>query len=220
MHHYKDELHRAVEAFKKYQAERFPDITEENDNGEWESGAEFDAMCSAYMGVLENVLAGDADDELLEEMLYAIARDNECSYLIAETVGDPDWFDILCRYSIETKYMNAKWQFAGYLYKYEGKEETRRLIFRFLESGEEYTERIALQSLAEMYPDKVEEYALRFWNQNKYEADEYQKLMVLGVLNRIGSPLLESCLAEAEKTEYYYLKSYAEKLKKELSGFG
>jgi len=45
---YEMDLHRAVAAFKTYQRESFPEITEDNDNGEWVFGGEFDHMWASW----------------------------------------------------------------------------------------------------------------------------------------------------------------------------
>lgn len=71
-----------------------------------------------------------------------------------------------------------------------------------------------MQSLADIYPDQVEKYAIDFWYRQKYDADEYQKMMVLYSLNKVKSKLLEKYLHEAANTNYEYLKKYADKLKK------
>ena len=74
------------------------------------------------------------------------------------------------------------------------------LIFKFIESSDEYTSRMSLQTMAEIYPEKAEKYAVCFWNRGIYETgtyeDEYQKIMVLHVLRQIKSPLLEDYIAK------------------------
>ncbi|MFR2168297.1 MAG: hypothetical protein ACLS5W_10975 [Coprococcus sp.] len=82
----------------------------------------------------------------------------------------------------------------------------------------EYTQRLALQSLAYIYPDKAEEYAIDFWWRDKYKDDayasEYQKIVVLHVLHIIHSAELEKYLDLADKSEYRYLKENAEEIRK------
>lgn len=210
---YELELHRSVERFKKYQKKIFPDMTGDNDNGEWVSGFEFNNMCTAYLQAINNLSITQATDGLVDDLLYSLARDNECGILIADTLHSPEWFSLLCKACLQTKYTNAKWQFAQHLHKYVDSNEIRDLIFDFLETGDEYTERMALQSLAEIYPEHIERYAVSFWDRNIYDADEYQKIMVLSVLNKVKSPLLKQYLSLADKTKYQYLKQNAEKIR-------
>lgn len=206
-------LNKAVACFRRYQQDHFPKMTEELDNGEWVFGDEFDDMCRAYMAVLNNVPSSDTQQQLLDDMIYAVARDSECSDLVAQTLDFPDWFAVLCEYSMKTECQNAKWQFAKYLCEYKGTREIAHLIFDFLDSGDEYTERMALRSLAQMDTWQAEKYAVLFWERNKYAEDEYQKIMALYALDKASSPLLEEYLAKAEQSPYQYLKKYADGLR-------
>lgn len=209
-------LHKFVEEFKELQKRDYPEITEENDNGEWEIGCEFwDEMNSAYLEIIEKYTAESIDKELAEDMLYVIARDGECSHLLIKTLNYPKWFEVLCRYSITTDYHNAKWQFAEQLGSYKGDSDIKELLFHFIESGDEYTERMALQSLCEHFPERVEEYAVKFWNRNIYREDEYQKIMALYALHKVNSPLLEKYIAKSYETEYAYLKGWADEYSNE-----
>ena len=90
------------------------------------------------------------------------------------------------------------------------------MIFEFLSTGDEYAERRALQSLAYIYPEQAEKYAIEFWNRNKYEYDEYQKIMVLHVLYQIHSPNLRLYLEMAENSNYEYLKINAQEISRKL----
>ena len=212
-----DTLHKYVEKFKGYQKKYYPHITEETDNGEWEIGADYwKEMNTAYLNIVEKYSAECATENLLNDMLYVIARDSECSDLLEETLDYPEWFEILCRNSINTNYYNAKWQFAEQLGSYEGDSDIKELLFYFIESGEEYIERMALKSLCRHFPERVEEYALKFWNRNIYRDDEYQKIMALYALHEVKSPLLKEYIARAYETEYTYLKGWADEYLQEF----
>ena len=157
-----------------------------------------------------------ADDELVDNLLYAIARDNESEIIADELIKYPEWFQLLTKKSIGSKYINAGWQFAKRIG--ECKECDKQLIFCFIESEDEYTSRMALGALADIYPDKAEEYAEMFWNRGKYAEgtyeDEYQKIMVLTVLQRIGSSKLKEYIERAMKFDYKYLTEWAEEFRK------
>ncbi len=214
----KKALHRAVKAFKRFQKRHYPHITEENDNGEWVFGGPFDRICKAYLSIIERynpekVLVSEA---LIRDMLYIIARDSECSHLLKATLKYPKWFEKLCSYSISTCYYNVRWQFAEQLGSYQGDSEIKKLLFHFIESGDEYTERMALRSMCEHYPEYAEEYAVKFWNRNIYEQDEYQKIMALYALHRIKSPLLGTYIERSCETDYRYLREWADQYKSEM----
>lgn len=206
------ELHQKVKAFKIWAKANYPQITEDNDNGEWCFCDEFDEMVACSLSMIQTSLATSATEQIIDDLLYAIARDNECERIIEELVDYDDWFALLCRYSLKSPYTQAKWQFAVYLKNYKGSDDLKKLIFEFLATGDEYTERRALQSLAYIYPEQAEKYAIEFWDRNKYEYDEYQKIMVLHVLYQIHSPTLELYLEKAENSDYEYLKINAQEI--------
>ena len=94
------------------------------------------------------------------------------------------------------------------------------MVFEFLETGDEYTERLALKSLAYLYPDEAEKYAIDFWNRNKFENDEYQKIMVLHVLYTIQSSKLKQYLDLAEQSDYKWLKENAKEIRERVTFYG
>lgn len=221
---YEKKLHKSVCDFKKRAQKIKPDWSEENDNGEWEIGmCEFDEMYNnilVFIGNFSRVNPSQITGQIIDDILFGIARDNECGRIVNILVERyPEWYSFLCKKSLKTAYTNAKWQFAETLKDYKGSDEKlRELIFEFLETGDEYTERMALQSLAFLYPEKAEKYAVDFWERNKYENDEYQKIMALHVLYIINSPKLEFYLGLAGKSKYKWLKQNAKEIREKISG--
>ena len=95
------------------------------------------------------------------------------------------------------------------------------MIYEFIESNDEYTSRMALQTMAEIDAEHAEEYAVQFWNRGKYPfgsyEDEYQKIMVLHVLNTVGSDMLSEYLSKAKSMPYKWLRENAEEIINENS---
>lgn len=218
---YEEKLHEKVIKFERRANKDYPYWSERDDNGEWEIGLpEFDEMYTVIFYIIENAPYAEATDQMLDDMLFGIARDNECSCIVNTLLDYPEWYSVLCRKSLSTDYLNAKWQFAESLKDYKGQDNLHELIYEFLKVDDEYTERLALMSLAYIYPDKAEKYAVDFWHRDKYKdndyENEYQKIMVLHVLYIIGSDKLNNYLDLADETEYCYLKDNSKKLRKEL----
>ena len=209
-------LHTKVNNFKIWAKANYPEITEKSDNGEWCFCTEFDEMVSEALRFIENNFVNKSTEQIVNDLLYAIARDNECSTIITELEQYSEWFSLLCKCSLNTVYINAKWQFAEHLSNCKGDDNLKRLVFEFLDTGDEYTERLALKALADLYPEKAEKYAIDFWNRKKYDCDEYQKIMVLHVLYQIHSPQLHFYLKAAEQSNYNYLKSNAQEIRKKI----
>ena len=210
-----EKLYREIKAFTLWANNSFPEWDEEHDNGEWEIGVDnhFDEMVSAAAKVITNISFEDADEFLIDAMLFAVARDNECEILADELLKHEGWFTHLAKRSLNSKYINAEWQFAKRVGKIEG---CRKLIYDFIESEHEYISRMALQTMADIDPEKAEEYAILFWNRGKYPQgsyeDEYQKIMALHVLHIIGSKMLKEYLNKELLTSYEYLMENAERI--------
>lgn len=213
-------LHLKVNAFKLWAKLNHPEITEDNDNGEWCFCQEYDEMISCVLNFIENNSAKKAAKQVIDDLLYAIARDNECSWIMTRLEKYNEWFSLLCRQSLKTNYTNAKWQFAEHLSNYKGNDNLQELIYDFLLVEDEYTQRLALKSLAYIYPEQAEQYAITFWERKKFEAgtyeDEYQKIMVLQVLYQIHSSKLNDYLDFAEQSNYEYLKMNAQEIRKNI----
>ena len=160
-------------------------------------------MSEAAMTIISDMDSKDADEKLTDALLFAVARDNEAEILAEELIKHKEWFELLSVKSVGSKYINAQWQFAKRLSKCDS---CKNLIYEFIESDDEYTSRMALQTMAEIDPEKAEEYAIRFWNRGKYPVgsyeDEYQKIMVLHVLNAVDSDMLAEYLREARLMPY------------------
>ena len=213
---YENKLHTKVNIFKSWAKTYYPEITEENDNGEWCYCYEFKEMISSALNIIEKCSAASATEQMIDDLLYVIARDNECETIIDELTDHNEWFSLLCRCSLKTHYTNAKWQFAKNLSNYNGNDNIHELVYDFLAVEDEYTERLALEALADIYPEKAEAYAIDFWNRNKYENDEYQKIMALHVLYQIHSQKLCDYLEIAEHSEYEYLRMNAQEIRKKI----
>lgn len=73
-------LHKSIIKFKKRADIVHPQWSEMHDNGEWEIGLyEFDEMCNIIF---------EASEQMLDDILFGIARDNECSRI----TGDFLWY--------------------------------------------------------------------------------------------------------------------------------
>lgn len=192
-------LKKEISAFRQwaeqYQAENI------NFSGEWECDYCFwENIYTAFENVLNSCVPSQADEKLMIDMLYIIARDNEAENLIYHLCQYPEWFGFLCEKSLQTGESNAKWQFAAYLpsYPYSDKTKERTVDFveNFLNDKDEYVSRRAFQSMAVIVPEKVDEYAEFFWNDDKCQNDEsltYRRFTVLEALQ----------IAKSDKTDYY-----------------
>jgi hypothetical protein len=61
--------------------------------------------------------SNEADENLIDALLFVIARDNEAEILADELINHKEWFELLAVKSVGLKYINAQWQFAKRLGK-------------------------------------------------------------------------------------------------------
>ena len=80
---YERKLHKNVVRFIKKADKDYPNWSERNDNGEWEIDLnEFDDMCDVIFEIIESTSCDKATRQMLDDILFGIARDNECSRIV------------------------------------------------------------------------------------------------------------------------------------------
>lgn len=132
--------------------------------GEWEIDyPAWEDVWDAFCQVLTDFKAGQAEERLLAEMLYLIARDNEGEGLIQRTARHPAWFEALCRCAVRSPEPEARWQFAAYLPECPCSREVKDLILDFAKDSHEYVNRRALLAMPALRPRCVEQFAPLFW---------------------------------------------------------
>ena len=215
----RERLLKQAEKFHQWQEITYPGKTTEEIGGVWEVDYPawndiFDAFCH----VLTDLEAGQAEEQLLAEMLYLIARDNEGEGLIQRTAQHPAWFEVLCRCAVKSSESEAKWQFAAYLPECSCSQKVRDIILDFAKEPNEYVSRRALLAMPALRPDCVEQFASLFWERNCYspELQEYQRIAVLVSLDAIHSNLLPQYLDRAKQDGRNYLLKHAERIERGL----
>ena len=193
--------------------------------GEWEMYYNnWDNIYTSFINVLKNE---EPTKKYVYDMIYIIARDNECEYIIEELTEYKYWFELLCKYSLKTNEYNAKWQFAHYLSEYVEKyncnEFAKESIIKFLEDKNEYVSRRALLVLHKILPEKIENYANIFWYSNiNNELKQYQIMAILEALYNIKSPIIFEYIEKAKKIDIEnkdYLIKYITKIENKLINY-
>ena len=89
-------------------------------------------------------------------------------------------------------------------------------VFKYINVDDEYTQRMSLSALSEIDYKKAEQYAIEFWERDKYKGDtyaeEYQKIMALNVLYKIKSDKLSEYIEAARQLDFVYLKENADEI--------
>lgn len=206
--------------FRRWQETTYPGKNAQEIGGEWEIDyPAWEDVWDAFCQVLTDFKAGQAEERLLAEMLYLIARDNEGEGLIQRTARHPAWFEALCRCAVRSPEPEARWQFAAYLPECPCSREVKDLILDFAKDSHEYVNRRALLAMPALRPRCVEQFAPLFWERDCYppELQEYQRIAVLVSLDAIHSNLLPRYLELARQDGRKYLLEHAARIMVENS---
>lgn len=213
-----EQLLRAIQTFKAWANMTFPGRMPYEIGGEWETEYNaWDTIVTAFEKVIKNSKPSEYTDSQLAELVYIIARDNECETLAEFLSDDDEWFVKICELTLQSQEPDAKWQLAIRLKEVKDKKQAGFLLEKFVQDDNEYVNRRALMELPELLPEKVEAYSKQFWHRNLYgPIQEYQRMAVLTALKKVNSPLLEEYLIKADEDGRKYLVLHAEKIRSEI----
>ena len=185
-------------------------IPNSHKSGEWECdytnwGAIYSKF-SSYIKTLDLSLLSATDIQVL---IYAIARDNEDEELIAILSQETALFKRIFSEILICEENDAKWQLANLLgTDILERELALSTLLQLFKDNDEYVRRMALQSLGKLNYSNIERLCEEAWVSN----DEYQRIVVLWVLNEVGSAKLTKYLLLAKNDTRKHLRYRAEKL--------
>lgn len=219
MNKYSLMLNKEVRIYKKWVYKHYSEMTEDTDNGEYLAPS-FDRMRESAISFVKNVELKDITEKDLDSILYCVARDNECECLADLISSQKEQFKYLIERCIDSIYTTAKWQLVKRLPVYKEDSSITDWIFKYIDVDDEYTQRMSLSALSEIDYKKAEQYAIKFWERDKYKGDayceEYQKIMALNVLYKIKSDKLSKYIEAARQLDFVYLKENADEIEREL----
>ena len=165
------------------------------DTGEWECDYEhWPEIESAFDACLDAWSPQEWTDEIVELMLYVIARSSETERLINQLGQRPAQLLALARAGLHAEDPDARWQLAHAAGKWiPDAQDAEPLLERFFNDEHEYVSRRALIALGDRGSMRAEALALRAWE----SGDEYQRMAALGALLSINSAIFGRYLALA-----------------------
>ncbi len=172
--------------------------------GEWECDYPgWPELHSAFIDYMDATPTTELPSDVVADLIYAIARDNEISHLASQLGQRPVHLLRLLPHVLVSEEPDARWQIAAQLGK-------RALPFAIAEPAliklvadqDEYVRRIALQALGRIDSPHTEHFCGQAWE----SGHEYQRIMVLWVLHTIGSSQLDRYLALAREDGREYLR--------------
>lgn len=196
------ELKTEVVKFKQWQPPH------EQRNGEWECDYDqWDDLWAAAKSAVFRFKDGDIPDDVANDLLFAIARDNETELIREHLIEFPLLLSKLAKHVIPSQDQDAKWQIAvsvseAKLYN------AADLIRPFLFDEYEYVRRRSLMAIAPFSPSEAEEIAIA----NLREKNEYTRIAALHVLHMVDSPKLKECLESHESDPSEYVRKKVQSL--------
>ncbi len=150
----------------------------------------------------------------IDDIMYAIARDNECNLLIEKLSADKPLLLFLATKAINSEEKDAKWQFAEALGELpvDYKNNAEELLLIFVNDQDEYVSRRALIALGRIKSSHAGALAERAWNSGL----EYQKIAALWVFKEISFPRLAHFLDMAAQDESTHVTKNADEIRHSL----
>lgn len=157
---------------------------------EWELEYEdWDALLSATLDVIAACAADSVPDEVADDLLYVLARDNEGEVIREALAKAPGLLAQLGQHAVSVADTEAKWQIAVSIAEAR-LANAAELMRPFLDDDSEYVRRRTLLALAKIAPQQAEALALRDLD----DEFEYTRLAALDVLSQVGSEHLDRVL--------------------------
>ena len=207
-------LKEQIELFRIW-ANAYP-IDLEQRSGEWECDYnEWNLLYDSFAKFLQACPVEKWNHEIIKDVLYIIARDNEMEIMISDLACNADLLLVVADAALSSE-RDAKWQVAAQLGKLSSHlQEAEQLLLKFVEDDEEYVRRQAFMALGTIHSTYVEQLAEQIWNREE-EGQEYQRIAVLDALSKVDSPQLKEYLIKAVEDGRQYLVSYSSEIEGRL----
>ncbi|WP_338791885.1 hypothetical protein [Bernardetia sp. MNP-M8] len=206
-----------IEKFKKW-ADAYSDIPQDERGGEWECDySDWTIIWTEFETFLNDSHYSNWTDEDINNILYIIARDNECNSIVELISEQPATFEFIAKKGLGFNSNDAKWQIVELLYKLDDQIKAESLTEKYLLQNIEYVSRMAIKTLGKLKSRLTEEYCEKAWDWKKSDPmSEYQRMMALTVLFEFGSDLTMKYIDLAKEDGREYLVSQAINIENEI----
>ena len=186
---------QAVSKFKEWESSEYPCYKK---YGEWE--CDYDDWQEIYALVDQWINNVNWGDEIVDSVLFFMARDNECEIIRGKLSGKPDIYVKLAKLSLISLHSDAKWQLAT-LISENNSQDSCSLLHELWNDKSYYVQRICMMESAKLnspYSNKMIEWA---WLTH----DEYQRISALWSLYWINDKDLLKYLHLANELKMEFL---------------
>lgn len=214
--------HRLFEEIEKFRAwsRQLHPLPEEERPGKWERAYEhWNAVDAAFVNFISTSEPASWTGEMVEAVLYIIARDNPSEVFADLVAAQPDKLQFLARRAVDAQSPASKWQLVVRLPELGDPALAESLLLRFINDPDEYVRRRTLQTLAAIGSGRTEHYCEGAW-QCPGPHQTLQRMAVLEALFTVHSPRLPDYLEKARQDGNPELLKYAEEIEKKGSQWG
>lgn len=177
---------------------------------EWEANyPNWSLLTTLFTQIIDSTDFSTWSQRTINNLLYLIARDNECEILIDKLTEHSKAYVFLALEGLRFPDSDARWQLAHYLIKIVNNEPNAEdIILKYVGDHVEYVSRRAMLALGYIKSKYAEDFALKAWKTNL----EYQKIAALEVLHQLDSKHLEQTLKEALNNDSEIVRQNAERI--------
>jgi len=177
---------------------------------EWEACySEWGLIYRLFEQFVQSVNLTLLDQKTINNILFLVARDNDCERLIETLSRNPVCLIFFAKECLMYQDDSARWQFAHYLSKiYEDNPKVEDIILKYCNDHAEYVRRRALLSLSYINSKYTEEKAIEAWDSNV----EYQKIAALEALYQVESQRLEGYLKLGLNDPFEHVRENSERI--------
>jgi HEAT repeat protein len=185
---------------------------EKHRSGEWECDYEhWNELYAAAISLINLHNDGNITRELADELLYVIARDNECEHLRHCLLDAPLLLSKLAQLAVSSNESHAKWQIVTAVAEVR-LDNAPDLIRPFLTDDNEYVRRRSLMAIAPISPAEAEQIAIS----NLSDENEYTRIAALHALHLANSLQLRNWLGRLEKDPSEHVRHNVKRLRMDI----
>jgi hypothetical protein len=222
----KDTLKELVDEFRKWLADNYSEEEIKDDRVDSPSFNNWNRIEDYFTFLLDNDELKNLDEEDKINLLYLIGRNWDIGNMLAwlspnsplSNCGHLKESDFISLARIAKdlhglEFHDAKSQIIVSFQKFHSlTDDIKNILLDFYETGEEYSKRMSMETLAKLGYEEIRSLVERSWRE---QDDEHHRMMCLGIIHEYirDSELLEKYLALAEKDDRQYISAYLKKIK-------
>jgi hypothetical protein len=179
--------------------------------GEWE--CDYPKWVTIYAAFDDwlNSKDNSLDAEEIDDILYLIARDNECENIIKKIAKHQELTLQLANLSVNTLHSDAKWQLAKAIGAFNS-DGIDQLLFNISLDRSNYVQRICMMESAKRKSNYTKGMIEWSWS----TSEEYQQISAIWSLYWIGDTELTQYLKKAKESNVKYLVENAQEIENKL----